>query len=88
MASRVRFRARRHSAAQHVWFELTQSESNRELFVRDDGVGFGVASTQEQAARRGSHVLLGMADRVHFFDCILRVDSELSAAPASMLPSP
>src|SRR4029077_7171996 len=50
----------RHAAARHVWIEVSQSESVLELMVRDDGIGFEVAPTQEQAATRGSLGLLGM----------------------------
>jgi PAS domain S-box-containing protein len=66
----------RHSSARHVWIELNQSESVLELTVRDDGVGFDVAPTQAQAARRGHLGLLGMAERVHLLGGRLRVDSK------------
>ena len=60
----------------HVWIELSQSESDLELVVRDDGVGFEVVPTQEQAARRGSLGLLGMRERVEILDGTLLVESE------------
>jgi PAS domain S-box-containing protein len=66
----------RHAAARHVWIELSQSENVLELVVRDDGVGFDVARTQEQAARRGSLGLLGMAERVQLLGGTLHVESE------------
>jgi PAS domain S-box-containing protein len=66
----------RHAAARHFWIELSQSESVLELVVRDDGVGFDVAATQEQAARRGRLGLLGMAERVHPLGGTLQVESE------------
>jgi PAS domain S-box-containing protein len=66
----------RHAAARHFWIELSQSESVLELVVRDDGVGFDVAATQEQAARRGRLGLLGMAERVHLLGGTLQVESE------------
>ena len=66
----------RHAAARHVWIELSQSESVLELVVRDDGVGFEVAPAQEQAARRGSLGLLGMAERVQLLGGALQVESE------------
>ena len=78
----------RHAAARHVWIELSQSESVLELVVRDDGVGFEVAPTQEQAARRGSLGLLGMAERVQLLGGSLHVESEPGAGPASVPPSP
>ncbi len=66
----------RHAAARHVWIELSQSESVLELAVRDDGMGFDVAPTQAQAARRGSLGLLGMAERVQLLGGSLDVESE------------
>jgi PAS domain S-box-containing protein len=66
----------RHASARHVWVELRQSESILELAVRDDGVGFDVAPTQEQAARRGSFGLLGMTERVQLLGGALQVESE------------
>jgi PAS domain S-box-containing protein len=66
----------RHAAARHVWIELSQSDNVLELVVRDDGVGFDVAPTQEQAARRGSLGLLGMAERVQLMGGTLQVETE------------
>jgi signal transduction histidine kinase/CheY-like chemotaxis protein len=65
----------RHAAARHVWIELSQNESALELVVRDDGAGFDVTSTQEQAARRGSLGLLGMRERVQLLGGSLDVAS-------------
>ncbi len=53
----------KHAQAQHVWIELRQSASLLELVVRDDGVGFDVDRTVEQATRRGHLGLLGMRER-------------------------
>lgn len=66
----------RHAAARHVWIELSQSDSLLELVVRDDGVGFDVASTQEQAARGGNFGLLGMNERVQVLGGSLNVESD------------
>ena len=66
----------RHAQARHVWIELRQDESVLELVVRDDGVGFAVTPTQEQAARRGSLGLLGMKERMQILGGILDVESE------------
>ena len=66
----------RHAAARHVWIELSQSENVLELVVRDSGAGFEVASTQEQAATRGSLGLLGMRERVEILGGTLKVESE------------
>jgi PAS domain S-box-containing protein len=66
----------RHASAQHVWIELSQSESVLEVVVHDDGVGFDVAATQELSSRRGSLGLLGMAERVQLLGGKLDVESE------------
>jgi signal transduction histidine kinase len=47
-----------------------------ELVVRDDGVGFDVVRTQEQAFRRGSLGLLGMRERIQILGGRLDVESE------------
>lgn len=66
----------RHAQARHVWVELSESESVLELVVGDDGVGFDMASTQEQAAEDGRLGLLGMAERVQLLGGTLQVESE------------
>jgi two-component system sensor histidine kinase UhpB len=66
----------RHSGARHIWLELSQSESVLELTVRDDGVGFNVASTLAQPDRRGHLGLLGMRERAQILGGSLEVDSE------------
>jgi signal transduction histidine kinase len=66
----------RHAAARHVWIEVSQSDRVLELVVRDDGVGFDVAPTQQKAIRRGSLGLLGMAERVQLLGGTLYVESE------------
>jgi two-component system sensor histidine kinase UhpB len=65
----------RHAGAQHVWIELDQSETVVQLAIRDDGVGFAVASTLEQAAERGRLGLLGMRERVQILGGTLDVDA-------------
>ena len=66
----------RHAKARHVWIEISQSERVLLLMVRDDGVGFDVASTRQQAARCSSLGLLGMAERVQILGGTLQVESE------------
>jgi signal transduction histidine kinase len=65
----------RHAAARHVWIEVSQSDRVLELIVRDDGVGFDVASTLDQAAQRGRLGLSGMRERVEILGGTLAVDS-------------
>ena len=65
----------RHARARHAWIELSQSEALLEVVVRDDGAGFDVDRTLEQAAARGSLGLLGMRERVELVGGKLEVDS-------------
>ncbi len=66
----------RHAEAQHVWIELNQDDNGVELVVRDDGVGFDVLATQQQAFQRGSLGLLGMAERVQLLRGRLDMESQ------------
>jgi two-component system sensor histidine kinase UhpB len=66
----------RHARAQHVWIELSQTEAALDLAVRDDGVGFDVAKTLEQAPSCGHLGLLGMKERVQILGGDIEVDSQ------------
>jgi signal transduction histidine kinase len=66
----------RHARAQHVWIEMNQTELALELAVRDDGVGFDVAKTLDDAAGCGHLGLLGMKERVQILGGDIEVDSQ------------
>jgi signal transduction histidine kinase len=53
----------KHARARAVTVEVSQDGEQLHLSVRDDGVGFNVASVREQAARGASLGLLGMEER-------------------------
>ena len=53
----------RHAHAERIEVELRHDGAGLELVVRDDGVGFDVASAQAQALRGHSLGLLGMRER-------------------------
>jgi signal transduction histidine kinase len=53
----------KHAKARNVTVELTRNEAQIHLSVRDDGVGFDVASFREQAVRGASLGLLSMEER-------------------------
>jgi PAS domain S-box-containing protein len=53
----------KHAKARVVIVELTQNDEQLHLSVRDDGVGFDVASVREQAMRGASLGLLSMEER-------------------------
>jgi two-component system sensor histidine kinase UhpB len=66
----------RHARAQHVRIELAHTDGILELIVRDDGIGFNVTKTLEQAAGRGHLGLLGMKERAQILGGSLEIDSE------------
>jgi len=53
----------KHAKARAVTVEVSQHGEQIHLFVRDDGVGFDVASAREQAVRGASLGLFGMEER-------------------------
>jgi PAS domain S-box-containing protein len=53
----------KHAKARSVTVELTRNDEQLHLSVRDDGVGFDVASVREQAVRGASLGLLSMEER-------------------------
>jgi signal transduction histidine kinase len=53
----------RHAKARAVNVDVSQNGEQLHLSVRDDGVGFDVASVREQAVRGASLGLLGMEER-------------------------
>jgi PAS domain S-box-containing protein len=66
----------RHARAQQVSIELCQGEDVLELVILDDGVGFDVNRTFEQAAGSGRLGLLGMRERVQILGGSLEVHSQ------------
>ena len=66
----------RHARAQHVWLELSKSESTLELVVRDDGVGFDATRTGERVPQSAHLGLLGMNERVQILGGSLEVNSQ------------
>ena len=53
----------KHAKARTVIVELTRNDEQLHLSVRDDGVGFDVASLREQAVRGASLGVLSMEER-------------------------
>jgi PAS domain S-box-containing protein len=53
----------KHAKARTVTVELTRSDEQLHLWVRDDGVGFDVANAREQAVRGTSLGVLSMEER-------------------------
>ena len=68
----------RHARARHVWITLKQNYGFVELTIRDDGVGFEVASTLARTVS-GRHLgLVGMKERVDILGGQLQIDSRPS----------
>jgi PAS domain S-box-containing protein len=65
----------RHAHARHVTVTLRSADGHLCLEVRDDGTGFDVAAARKAAARRGSHGLIGMAERVELVAGVLTIES-------------
>ena len=53
----------RHAQAKTVTVELRKDDGQIHLRVRDDGIGFDVATVREKAVRGGSLGLLSMEER-------------------------
>jgi len=54
----------RHARAQNVRVELRRLDTELELFIQDDGVGFDLTAAREQAPHETSLGLLGMQERL------------------------
>jgi signal transduction histidine kinase len=67
----------RHAQAKHVWVELHQHQTELEWVIRDDGVGFDVASALERAAHGATLGLLSMQERARLVHGELEIKSTL-----------
>jgi signal transduction histidine kinase len=65
----------RHARAQHVLVALRQRDTELELMIRDDGVGFDVRSALERAAHGASLGLLSMEERVALIGGKMEIES-------------
>jgi PAS domain S-box-containing protein len=54
----------RHARARHAWVDLRRHRDRLRFSVRDDGIGYDVASARTRAIGGGSLGLLGMQERV------------------------
>jgi PAS domain S-box-containing protein len=67
----------RHAHARHVSVRLSGSQSDVELTIQDDGIGFDVTQAVEHATQGNSMGLLGMQERV----ILVGGKAEISSAP-------
>jgi PAS domain S-box-containing protein len=66
----------RHAKARHVKLELRHDDSELQLLIADDGIGFDVHAARERAKHGNSLGLLGMEERVRLLGGSLQIDSE------------
>jgi PAS domain S-box-containing protein len=66
----------RHAQAQRVIITLEQDGARLRVGIEDDGVGFDVGTTREQAAARGHLGLIGMKERVDIHGGELQITSQ------------
>ena len=67
--------AARHSHGKNVSVNLTMSDAELDLFVKDDGRGFDFDTTFQEALKGKSFGLLGMQERAVLAGGLLEVDS-------------
>jgi signal transduction histidine kinase len=65
----------RHAQAQLIRVELQQHETELQLLIHDDGVGFEVETTLERVAQGTGLGLLGMQERVLLLGGRIEIDS-------------
>jgi signal transduction histidine kinase len=68
--------ARKHAKAEHIWVNLRPFEQEIALLeVRDDGVGFDVASVNRTYDQRGSLGMVNLRERTELVNGVLDVQS-------------
>ena len=65
----------RHAKARNVRVELRQLESELELFIQDDGIGFDVPAARNRASHGASIGLLGMSERTQLLGGHFEIES-------------
>ena len=66
----------RHARAKNVHVELRQSDTELELIIRDDGIGFDVSAAMKRASRGASFGLFGMQERIRLIDGEIEINSK------------
>lgn len=68
--------ARKHAMAEHIWVNLRPFEKEMVLLeVRDDGVGFDVASVNRTYDQRGSLGMVNLRERTELVNGVLNMQS-------------
>jgi signal transduction histidine kinase len=70
--------ARKHASAKHIWVTLRPFEKEMALLeIRDDGVGFDVASVNRSYDQRGSLGMVNLRERTELVNGVLDIQSVL-----------
>jgi signal transduction histidine kinase len=70
--------ARKHARAEHIWVNLRPIEKEMVLLeVRDDGIGFDVASVNRTYDQRGSLGMVNLRERTELVNGVLNIQSAL-----------
>lgn len=70
--------ARKHARAEHIWVNLRAFQKEMALLeIRDDGVGFDVASVNRTYDQRGSLGMVNLRERTELVNGVLNIQSAL-----------
>lgn len=69
--------ALRHGGAKNIKVRYRYTERELSVVIEDDGSGFDVESGRISAAERGSFGLANMAERIHFVNGTLSIESKI-----------
>ncbi len=68
--------ARKHAKAEHIWVNLRSFEKEMALLeVRDDGVGFDVATVNRSYDQRGSLGMVNLRERTELVNGVMNIQS-------------
>ena len=68
--------ARKHARAEHIWVNLRTFEKEMALLeVRDDGIGFDIASVNRTYDQRGSLGMINLRERTELVNGVLNIQS-------------
>jgi signal transduction histidine kinase len=80
--------SKKHAQAKSISISARQSATTLTLSIRDDGIGFDVASIEESYAQRGSLGLLNMKERAELAHGKLTIDSKIGKGTKVTLVMP
>jgi signal transduction histidine kinase len=78
----------RHAQASQVWIELQQVENELQLTIRDNGIGFEVASVMQNPSGELGLGILGMQERVQLIGGEISIQSAPNLGTEVMVKFP